>query len=107
MRYSGRLGSRTEASSGKCEFGQTTTRYLGHTVTQEGVFINTDNIRAVMDCPAPKNLSELRSFNSVVQYYGNYTPHLAEIGLYKLYQKGAELTWSPACQQAFDTNMVS
>ena len=90
MRYSGRLGSRTEASPGKCEFGQTTTRYLSHTVTQEGILINTDNMRAVMDCPAPKNLSELRSFNSVVQYYGNYIPCLAEIAQpsYKLYQKG-------------------
>lgn len=35
-------------------------------------------------------------------------PHLAEIAtpLYKVYKKGVEFTWSPACQPAFDTIKV-
>jgi hypothetical protein len=48
----------------------------------------------MMNCPAPKSWTELRSFNGMVQYYGNYIPHLAEIAtpLYKLYKKGVEAT---------------
>jgi len=78
---------------------------LGHIITREGILPNTDNIKAIMTCPAPKSITELRSFNGMVQYYGDYIPHLAEIAtpLYKLYKKAVEFTWSPACQQAFDT----
>ena len=94
-----------KASPGKCEFGQTSMQYLGHIVTREGILPDEDNVKAIMDCKAPETLTELRSFYGMVQYYGNYIPHLAEIAvpLFKLYKKGVEFTWTTDCQEAFET----
>ena len=93
-----------KASPAKCKFGQTSMQYFGHIVTREGVLPDKDNVKAIMDCPAPANLSELRSFTGMVQYYGNYISHLAKLAspLYQLYKKGVEFTWGPECQKAFE-----
>ena len=93
-----------KASPGKCEFGQTSMQYLGHIVTREGILPDEGNVKAIMDCKAPRSLTELRSFYGMVQYYGNYIPHLAEIAvpLFRLYKKGVEFAWTSECQQAFE-----
>ena len=93
-----------QASPGKCEFGKTEMTYLGHIVTRDGILPDRGNVQSIMDCPAPKALTELRSFIGMVQHYGNYIPHLAHMAapLYRLYKKGVQFVWSPACQQAFE-----
>ena len=68
-----------KASPGKCEFAQTSMQYLGHLVTREGVLPDRSNIKAILDCPAPKTRTQVRSFVGMVQYYGDYVELLAEL----------------------------
>lgn len=77
-------------------------QYLGHTVSREGTLSDPDNVKAIMQCATPKSLTELRSFNGMVQYYGNYMLHWAQIAapLHRLYRNGVQFTWSSDCQQA-------
>ena len=57
-----------KTSAGKCEFGKSSMQYLGHMVTREGILPDQANIKAIMDCSAPRNLTEVRSFQGMVQY---------------------------------------
>jgi len=78
-----------KASPRKCEFGRTSMQYLGHIVNREDILPDRDHVKAIMDCKPPRSLTGLRSFVGMVQYYGNYIPHLAQIAapLFRLYKK--------------------
>ena len=46
----------------KYEFGLTEVLYLGHIICRYGVKVDMEKIRAILECPRPKNLTELRGF---------------------------------------------
>ncbi len=93
-----------KASQGKCEFAQTSMQYLGHVVTREGVLPVGNNIKAILDCPEPKTLTQVRSFVGMVQYYGDYVGWLADLAapLFALYKKDVLFHWGPEQQEAFE-----
>lgn len=53
----------------KCEFLKPEVVYLGLRISAEGLQPVEEKISAVKRAPAPKNVSELRSFLGMVQYY--------------------------------------
>ena len=52
----------------------------------------------------PQNISELRSFLGMVQYYHPFLPGLATTlaPLHELLKKGVQWTWTKECQQAYE-----
>lgn len=56
----------------KCIFAQTSVKYLGHIVSDQGVKTDPDKVAAVKTWPVPKNLKELRSFLGFVGYYRRF-----------------------------------
>ena len=44
----------------KCAFGVSAGKFLGFMVTQRGIEVSTDQIKAVMETPAPRNKKELQ-----------------------------------------------
>ena len=46
----------------KCEFGMKKMLYLGNIISEKGVQIDMEKIRAIQDWPAPKIVTELRRF---------------------------------------------
>ena len=62
------------------------------------------SIKAVKSSPAPTNVSQLRSFLGVVNYYGKFLPDLSTLlaPLYSLLQKDAGWNWSEKQQKAFE-----
>ena len=50
----------------KCSFYQGRIHYLGHIIYEEGVTVDPNKIRAIMDWSSPKNVSEVRSFMGLV-----------------------------------------
>ena len=73
-------------------------------MSKDGVKPMEKNVAAVMNAPAPGNVSELRSFLGMVNYYNNYLRDLATIcePLHRLMRKGIVWKWSNNCQKAFD-----
>ena len=61
----------------KCEFMQESVDYLGHTISARGIQPTKEKVRAVAEAPTPKNLTQLRSFLGLVNYYGKFLPQLA------------------------------
>ena len=59
---------------------------------------------AVKRAPVPQNVSELRSFLGMVQYYHPFLPGLATTlaPLHELLKKGVQWTWTKERQQAYE-----
>ena len=87
----------------KCEFFKDSVQYCGHEVTKEGIWKTKDKIDAVLKTPAPENVTQLRSFLGLVNYYNRFLPNLASElkPLHKLLEKGQKWIWTEIQQTAF------
>ena len=54
----------------KCSFMLSSVECLGHSISAEGLHPTKEKIRAILDAPAPQNVTQLRSFLGLVNYYG-------------------------------------
>jgi len=52
-------------------------KYLGHVVGRDGVTTDPEKVRAVRDWAVAVDLSELRAFLGLVEYYLQYIPDFA------------------------------
>ena len=60
----------------KCHFMQTTVEYLGHVIDAKGQHTSPKKCQAITEAPALKNVTELRSFLGLINYYGKFVPNL-------------------------------
>jgi hypothetical protein len=68
------------AKESKCEFGMTELLYLGHIISAQGVQVHQEKIRAILDWPMPKNVTELRSFFRLCSYYRRFVRGFSQLG---------------------------
>ena len=95
----------------KCIFMAPEVPYCGHIISEKGIRPIKSNVEAVLEAPAPTNISELRAFLGMVNYYHSFVPNLATViePLHVLLRKGIRWNWSDECQEVFDKlkNMLS
>ncbi|KAL2923040.1 Transposon Ty3-I Gag-Pol polyprotein [Bienertia sinuspersici] len=53
----------------KCSFGQEEVSYLGHRIRAGKILMEHDKVQAIIEWEEPKNVSELRSFLGLANYY--------------------------------------
>ena len=53
--------------------------YLGHIIGQDGVNVDMDKIRAILEWPHPKSLTELRGFIEICTYYRKFVKGFSQI----------------------------
>ena len=77
--------------------------YLGHRIDSEGLHPTEEKVRAIRDAPAPRNVTELKAFLGMFQFYARYVPNVSEkLGpLYHLLQKGVSWRWEESHSSAF------
>ena len=87
----------------KCAFLLKSVSYLGHVISAEGLHTADSKVKAVVDAPDPRNISELRSFLGMVNYYGKFLPNLATTlsPLYHLLRQTTSWRWGPKQKRAF------
>ena len=80
----------------KCKFLLPSVEYLGHVIYQHGVHHSQEKVKAIKEAPEPHNISELRSFLDIINYYARFLPNLSTklTPLYKLLQKESKWEWS-------------
>jgi hypothetical protein len=95
----------------KCKFALKEVEYLGFKVSNNGIHPTPSKVAAIRNAPRPSNLSELRSFIGLVNYYARFQQNLAHhmAPLYKLLKKGIDFEWSTAQESAFSNikNLIS
>ena len=88
---------------GKCAFLLPEVEYLGHIISTQGLRPSEKKIQAIMLAPVPENVTQLRSFLGLVNYYQKFLGSLSSTltPLHKLPQKSARWNWGNAQARAF------
>jgi hypothetical protein len=88
----------------KCAFLLPRVDYLGYLITAEGIQPSPDKVKAVQEAPVPQDVTELKSFLGLVNYYGKFLPDLSHLlaPLYRLLQKDVEWCWKVDQQCVFE-----
>ncbi|CAH9069028.1 unnamed protein product [Cuscuta europaea] len=91
------------AKLSKCCFGKKQMEYLGHTVSAEGIAMETSKVQAVLDWPVPDNLKQLRGFLGLTVYYRRFIKGYASLAgpLTELLKKDI-FAWNEAATRAFE-----
>ena len=92
-----------KANKEKCEFFRDRVQFCGHEVDSEGLHKTQDKIEAVVNAPRPENVSQLRSFLGLVNYYNHFLPNASTVlhPLHQLLEQGREWQWTEQCERAF------
>lgn len=87
----------------KCCFFQERISYLGFSIDKDGLSKNKDKVAAVLEAPVPKDVSEVRAFVGIVNYYSKFIRSFAHLmePLYALLRKDVKFMWSDKCQRAY------
>jgi hypothetical protein len=87
----------------KCDFFQKQVHYLGHVISKEGVVVDPDKIRSIMEWPTPKDISDIRSFMGLAGYYRRFIKGFSKIGcpITTLQKKEVKFIWSSKCEEIF------
>ncbi|KAK2449209.1 putative leucine-rich repeat receptor protein kinase [Trifolium repens] len=93
------------AKFSKCEFWLSEVKFLGHVISQGGVYVDPSKVEAVLNWERPRSVTEVRSFLGLAGYYRKFILGFSEIALplTRLTRKGAEFDWDAACEWSFRT----
>ncbi|XP_053728751.1 uncharacterized protein K02A2.6-like [Synchiropus splendidus] len=91
------------AKKSKCEFFKNEISYCGHVIDKNGLHKSKEKTEAILQAPKPENVSQLRSYLGLVNYYHKFLPNLATTlhPLNVLLQVGTKWEWSEECNRAF------
>jgi hypothetical protein len=80
-------------------------KFLGHTISKDGIFVDPSNVQEVMEWKPPKSVHQIRSFLGLAGYYRRFIPDFSRIAkpMTELLKKGVKFVWSEACEKAFHT----
>jgi hypothetical protein len=87
----------------KCDFFQKKFHYLGHVIIEEGVVVDPDKIKSIMDWLTPKYVTNIRSFMSLVGFYKRFIKGFSKIGypITSLHKKRVKFVWTTECEEIF------
>ena len=87
----------------KCRFGVGSMTYLGFRISSKGVEATDDKTAAIREAPAPRNVSELRHWLGLINYYAKFLRNLASTlaPLYHLLRRDQRWQWTEAESATF------
>jgi hypothetical protein len=87
----------------KCSFFQKEIHYLGHIISGEGISVDPEKVKAIMEWPVPKNAHEVRSFMGLAGYYQRFVEGFSKIEkpITTWQRKGVRYEWTKECESAF------
>ena len=97
-------GAHLSAKVKKCKFGYKEIIFVGHLIREGRLYPDPSKLESIRDFPLPTNLSSLKSFIGLCNYYRRFIAHFVRLArpLYALQKKGVEWHWGEAEQAAFD-----
>ena len=88
----------------KCAFMEQETEFLGHKVDASGLHPLPHKVSAIQKAPAPTNVTELRAYLGLLNYYNRFLPNLSTLlsPLHELLRKETKWRWETEQERAFE-----
>ena len=86
----------------KCVFGVTARKFLGFMVSQRGIEVNLEKVRAILELAPPKTVKAVQSLNGKVAALNRFVSKAIDkcLPFFQVLRKSFE--WTDECQKAFD-----
>ena len=77
--------------------------FLGHVISEAGIFVDPSKVEVVVDWARPTNVSEIRSFLGLANYCRRFVEGFSHIAapLTQLTCKNAKFVWTKECEKNF------
>ncbi|XP_046671135.1 uncharacterized protein LOC124361140 [Homalodisca vitripennis] len=87
----------------KCKFCRRELKYLGYIVSGEGLRVDPEKVKAIVDIPIPRNQKEVRQFTGMASWYRRFIPNFASrmTPLTSLLKRRNQFEWTPEAEMAF------
>jgi hypothetical protein len=91
------------AKLSKCDFWLKEIKFLGHTISQEGIAVDPDKVQEVMNWKPPTTVRQIQSFLGLAGYYRRFILDFSRIAkpITELLKKETKFVWSQKCEDAF------
>nr|CAN82803.1 hypothetical protein VITISV_024865 [Vitis vinifera] len=88
----------------KCAFGMSAGKFLGFMVSQRGIEVSPDQVKAVMETPPPRNKKELQRLTSKLAALGRFIARFTDElrPFFLAIRKAGASGWTDNCQSAFE-----
>ena len=85
-------------------FCATTSKVPCYVLSQDGISVSPDKVKAVKEYPVPKNVTVVRAFLGLASFYRKLVPDFAKLAkpLTSLTRKSQIFVWRPIQQEAFE-----
>ena len=92
------------AKFSKCEFYKDKIQYLGHIISEQGLAVDPEKIKAIREWLVPTDVSAVRSFMGIAGYYRKFVERFSAIAhpITSLQRKGVKFEWTEKCQNRFE-----
>ncbi|PKI75685.1 hypothetical protein CRG98_003945 [Punica granatum] len=89
----------------KCTFGAKSGKLLGFVVSERGIEVDSDKVKAIRELRPPSSAREVRGFLGRLNYIARFIANLTDKfqPLFRLLRKNVAIEWDDECQKAFDT----
>jgi hypothetical protein len=86
-----------------CSFFQKEIHYLGDIISSEGISVDPEKVKDIMEWPVLKNAHEVRSFMGLAGYYWRFVVGFSKIvkPITTLQHNGVKYEWTEECDSAF------
>ena len=86
----------------KCMFGVTAGKFLGFMVSQGGIEVNPEKVRAIMELEPPRTVKVVQSLNRKVAALNRFVSKATDkcLPFFRVLKKSFE--WTDECQKAFE-----
>ncbi|XP_019442385.1 PREDICTED: uncharacterized protein LOC109347115 [Lupinus angustifolius] len=91
-------------NSTKCSFGVKPGRVLGFKVSQKGVEVDLEKVKAIIEMSAPRTEKDVRGFLGRLNYICRFISQLTSKcePIFKLLRKNHTVKWNDDCQSTFE-----
>jgi hypothetical protein len=88
----------------KCDFYQKEIQYLGHVISTEGIVVDPEKMKAIMEWLVTKDVADIQSFMGITGCYHRFIEGFSKIAypITSLQKKGTRFNWSEKCQDSFN-----